>query len=85
MPKVRLRHMTHTREAKVNVAMCEKKVSHFTSACFDVSSMIAQQMRDFSSDPIIPVVTVVVKRAQDPMLDNIEETTQGQSKTNGMF
>ena len=59
---------------------CEKKLTHFTSACFDANNIITQQMRDFSSDPNLPTAPVVVKRAHDLMLDYIKEATQGVSK-----
>jgi hypothetical protein len=58
----------------------EKKLTHFTSACFDANNIIAQKMRDFSSDPNLPTAAVVVKRAHDLMLDYIKEATQGLSK-----
>ncbi|CAM4808932.1 unnamed protein product [Rotaria magnacalcarata] len=44
-------NMTHTREAKPNKVLCEKKMSQLTSACFDANNIIARSMREFSSDP----------------------------------
>jgi hypothetical protein len=73
-------NMTHTWEAKKNIVLCEKKISIFTSACFDANNIIARNMRGFSSDPSIPSATGVVKRAHDLMLDYIKEATQGLSK-----
>ena len=63
-----------------NTLLCEKKMSHYTSACFEANNIIARNMREFSSDPSIPNATVVVKRAHDLMLDYVKEATQGLSK-----
>ncbi|CAF3359080.1 unnamed protein product [Rotaria socialis] len=73
-------NMTHTREAKPNMVLCEKKISQLTSECFDANNIIARSMREFSSDPSIPTATVIIKRAHDLMLDYIKESTQGLSK-----
>ena len=63
-----------------NTLLCEKRMSHYTSTCFEANNIIARNTREFSSDPRIPNVTVVVKRAHDLMLDYIKEATQGLSK-----
>ena len=73
-------NITHTREAKGNTKLCEKKISHFTSLCFDANNTITRNMREFSSDPSIPSATAVVKKAHDVMLDYIKEMTQGLAK-----
>ncbi|CAF1324918.1 unnamed protein product [Rotaria magnacalcarata] len=73
-------NMTHTREAKPNKVLCEKKMSQLTSACFDANNIIARSMREFSSDPSIPTATIIIKRAHDLMLDYIKESTQVLSK-----
>ncbi|CAF5072965.1 unnamed protein product, partial [Rotaria sp. Silwood1] len=66
-------NITHTREAKTNLALCEKKVSHFTSACFDANNFITRNMRELSA-------TVIANRTHDLILDYIKEATKGLSK-----
>ncbi|CAF5010076.1 unnamed protein product, partial [Rotaria sp. Silwood1] len=66
-------NITHTQEAKTNIVLCEKKISHFTSACFDANNIITRNMRELSD-------TVIANRAHDLMLDYIKEVTQGLSK-----
>ncbi|CAF5154531.1 unnamed protein product, partial [Rotaria magnacalcarata] len=73
-------NMTHTRKAKPNMVLCEKKISQLTSECFDANNIIARSMREFSSDPSIPTATIIIKRAHDLMLDYIKESTQVLSK-----
>jgi hypothetical protein len=73
-------NITHTQEAKTNIAVCEKKISHFTAACFDANNMITRAMREFSSDPSIHSATIVMKTTHGLMLDYIKEATQGLSK-----
>lgn len=73
-------NITHTREARTNTAMCEKKIAHFTSVCFDANNTITRNMRELALDPGVPQANVVAKRAHDLMLDYIKEATQGLSK-----
>ena len=73
-------NITHTREAKKNMLLCEKKISQFTSACFDANNIIARNMKNLSSDPTITSATIVTNRAHDLMLDYMKEATQGLSK-----
>ncbi|CAF1437452.1 unnamed protein product, partial [Rotaria sordida] len=42
-------NITHTREAKINVSMCEKKLAQLTSTCFDANNLIKRNMRELSS------------------------------------
>ncbi|CAF4168747.1 unnamed protein product, partial [Rotaria sordida] len=69
-------NITHTREAKVNVSMCEKKLAQLTSTCFDDNNIITRNMRELSSK----IATVATQRAHDLMLDYIKEATQGLAK-----
>ena len=72
--------ITHTREAKTNMVVCERKISHSTSLCFDANTIITRNMRILSSNTNIQTATVVSKRAHDLMLDYIKEATQGLAK-----
>ncbi|CAF3833187.1 unnamed protein product [Rotaria sordida] len=67
-------NITHTWEAKTNIVLCEKKISHFTSAYFDANNIIIQNTRELSA-------TVIANRAHNLMLDYIKEATKGLSKT----
>ena len=73
-------NITHTREAKTNRVVYEKKISHFTIACFDANNIIKRNMRDLSPNTKIKSATVVASKAHDILLDYIKESTQGLSK-----
>ncbi|CAF4782288.1 unnamed protein product, partial [Rotaria sp. Silwood2] len=42
-------NITHTREAKINVSICEKKLAQLTTTCFDANNIITRNMRELSS------------------------------------
>ncbi|CAF1315948.1 unnamed protein product, partial [Rotaria sp. Silwood1] len=69
-------NITHTREAKINVSMCEKKLAQLTSTCFDANNIITRNMRELSSK----TATVATQRVHDLILDYIKEATQGLAK-----
>ena len=73
-------NITHTREAKTNTELCEKKLSHCTSLCFDASTIITGNMKELSSNPNFKTATVVASRSHDLMLDYIKEATEGLQK-----
>ncbi|CAF1548382.1 unnamed protein product, partial [Rotaria sp. Silwood1] len=39
-------NITHTREAKINVSICEKKLAQLTSTCFDANTQVELAMSD---------------------------------------
>ncbi|CAF5095420.1 unnamed protein product [Rotaria sp. Silwood1] len=69
-------NITHTREAKINVSICEKKLAQLTSTCFDANNIITRNMRELSSK----TATVATQRVHDLILDYIKEATQGLAK-----
>ena len=73
-------NITHTREAKTNLKLCEKKISHFKTACFDANNIITQNMKELSSNKKLKSATVVASKIHDLLLDYIKESTQGLSK-----
>jgi hypothetical protein len=73
-------NITHTREAKTNIVFCEKKISYFTTSCFDANKLLTRHMKEILSVSSVSLATAAVKRAHDVMLDYIKEATQGLSK-----
>ncbi|CAF1476775.1 unnamed protein product, partial [Rotaria sordida] len=67
---------TYTREAKINVSMCEKKLAQLTTTCFDADNIITRNMRELSSK----TATVATQRVHDLILDYVKEATQGLAK-----
>ncbi|CAF3462670.1 unnamed protein product [Rotaria sp. Silwood2] len=69
-------NITHTREAKINVSICEKKLAQLTTTCFDANNIITRNMRELSSK----TATVATQRVHNLILDYIKEATQGLAK-----
>ncbi|CAF3966241.1 unnamed protein product, partial [Rotaria sp. Silwood1] len=69
-------NITHTREAKINVSTCEKKLAQLTTTCFDANNIITRNMRELSSK----TATVATQRVHNLILDYIKEATQGLAK-----
>ncbi|CAF1545966.1 unnamed protein product [Adineta ricciae] len=66
--------ITHTREAKENLVLCEKRIEKFTSACVDANNIIEQHMKKILN-------ATVAQKIHDLMLDYIKEATQSLAKT----